>query len=136
MDHDIEELIKHREIYFSALHPDPDQAASSMLLLSDIEGVIHLNKEGKRCLRISYDIRHLCLNMIEDALREVGFHLDNRLMCKLKRALYYYCEETQRANLGVDSHQCDCKKRIFIKQYQNTLHGCRDIRPEHWRHYR
>lgn len=128
-------LNKHRLIHFSDMHPDNDQSASAMLLLSDVQGVLNLHHINPICLSIEYNIQFLNLNIIEDALSSVGFHLDNGLMYKLKRALYYYCEETQQANLGYTQNTKDFTKRIFINEYSHHEHGCRDDRPEHWREY-
>lgn len=127
-------LIKYRSIVFCDLHPDPNQAQTAMLLLSDIEGVEHLNLDDDGVLLVGYDLRFLTLAIIEEALVEVGFHLHNSLMLKLKRALYQYTEETQRANLGLDKGCCNCTQ-IFINRYQRLRHGCRDDRPQHWRKY-
>jgi len=126
---------KQRLIHFSDMHPDPDQAASSMLLLSDVKGVLKLHHISRVCLSIEYDIQHLNLKIVEEALSSIGFHLDNSVIHNLKRALYYYSEETQQANLGYTQNCKDFTKRIFINEYSHHEHGCRDERPEHWREY-
>lgn len=133
---DEKNLLKQRLIHFSAMHPDSDQAARAMLLLSDVQGVLKLHHINSVCLHIEFDIQHLNLKIIEEALIEIGFHLDNSLLIKLKRALYYYTEETQQANLGCTQNCKDFTKRIFINEYSHHEHGCRDERPEHWREYR
>lgn len=128
------ELVKHREIHFCRLHPDEQQAYSASLLLSDVEGVQLLRPHDAYLLHVSYDITCLNLSLIEDVLIDLGFHLDNSLIVKLKRALYYYTEEVERANLGID--ECGCADRqVFINRYLKLRHGCRDERPEHWRNY-
>lgn len=127
-------LVKHREIRFSRLHPDKQQAHTASLMLSDVEGIEVLRPHNPYLLSISYDISCLNLSLIEDALIDLGFHLDNSLMVKLKRALHYYTEEIERANLGLDD--CGCAGRqVFINRYLRQSHGCRDKRPEHWRNY-
>lgn len=131
---DVEELIKRREIRFCHLHPDPDQARSALLLLSDAEGVVEITFIDELCLSISYDIRLLTLQAIEDVLIRLGYHLDNRLINRMKRALYSYSEDTQRANLYTVI-KTDTTTEIFIKRYSINYHGCRDKRPEHWRKY-
>lgn len=117
------------------MHLDSDQAGSSMLLLSDVKGVIKLHHINRVCLSIEYDIQFLNLKVLEEALAGVGYHLDNTLIHKLKRALCYYSEETQQANLGYTQCCKDFTKRIFINEYIHHEHGCRDDRPEHWREY-
>jgi len=134
MERETRTLVKHREIRFCRLHPDQQQAHSASLILSDVEGVHLLRPHDSYLLHISYDISCLNLNLIEDVLVDLGFHLDNSLMVKLMRALYYYTEEAERANLGLDACGCSDRK-VFINRYLKLRHGCRDERPEHWRNY-
>jgi len=129
-----EELIKRRELRFCHLHPDTNQARSALMILSDATGVLDITLADELCLYISYDVRHLTLNAIEKVLVRMGYHMDNRLIYRMKRALYSYSEETQRANLGV-SESTDNTTQVFIKSYTSNCHGCRDKRPEHWRKY-
>jgi len=129
-----EELIKRRELRFCHLHPDPNQARSALLLLSDAEGVVDISLTNELCLYISYDVRHLTLDTIENVLVRLGYHLDSRLLYRMKRALYNYSEETQRANLGM-LENTDNTTQVFVKRYTSNYHGCRDKRPDHWRKY-
>ncbi|OOZ38617.1 hypothetical protein BOW53_14860 [Solemya pervernicosa gill symbiont] len=135
MDNDKDGLIKHREIIFCELHFDKNQGQTALLLLSDIEGVHHLRVSEKGTLHISYNLQLISLKIIEDALIELGFHISSNLLNKLKRALYHYTEETQRANLGCCRDNDNCTREIFINRYQRIRHGCRDERPTHWRKY-
>ncbi|MCW9023493.1 MAG: hypothetical protein OQK73_02310 [Gammaproteobacteria bacterium] len=131
----MEVTLKKREIYFSPLHPDKNQAQSALLLFEGISGVLHLQAVDPLQLHIQYDIQYLTLVIIEDTLKELGFHLDNSLIIQLKRALFHYTEETERANLGCDRSQDQNTRDIFIHRYRNQNHGCRDHRPQHWRDY-
>jgi len=135
MDSDHLDLIKHREIFFSALHPDRKQAHSAMHLLSDVEGIERLQTISTVQLNVSYNLTYLTLQLIEETLIEVGFHLDSHLLYKLKRALYYYTEETQRANLVCPLEHSKSTRGLFVNRYQRLQHGCRDGRPECWRKY-
>lgn len=126
---------KKRELFFSELHPEKNQARSAMLLLEGITGVLHLEFISPLHLNIKYDLQYLNLSIIEDSLIELGFHLDNSLILQLKRALYKYTEETERANLGCRYSQDQSTRDIFIHRYQKQNHGCRDTRPQHWRDY-
>ena len=130
----MDNMIKYREINFCSLLP-PDQAQQAILVLSDIQGIDNLRLVNLYQLSISYDIRHISLQIIEDALQEIGFHLDNSLLFKLKRSLYYYTEDVQRHNLGVGEKGSQNTRQIFINRYQRLRHGCRDDRPDHWRKY-
>jgi hypothetical protein len=129
------DLIKYREIAFNELHPDPRQAHTAALLLTGIEGILETRPLGPTLLQISYNILDISLEQIESALADEGFNLSCRLVHRLKRALYYYTEETQRANSGCDQPNCKCTRNIFINRYNRLNHDCRDPRPEHWRKY-
>ncbi len=135
MHDDNDELIKRREIHFCHLHSDSAQAQTAMFLLSDVAGMQNMVLINNLCLHISYDIRHISLELVETVLQEVGFHLDNSLLIKLKRALYYYSENVQRDNLGCVETDNNSTQKVFISKYQQREHGCRDERPTHWRKY-
>ena len=135
MDTEHHNCIKHREIHFCSLHAKGSAPAhSAMLLLADVDGITGLHPTSATCLRVSYDLRILSLQITENALIEVGFHLDNNLFNKLRRSLYYYTEETQCVNMG-HVHDSKMTRDIFIERYQRLPHGCRDDRPSHWRKY-
>lgn len=124
-------LIRHRKLYFRGPHEETSQAQTATLILSDIEGIEKVQPEGNDILHISYDLQLISLRIIEELLNEIGLHLDNTILCKIKRALYHYSEDAQRENLGCD----DTTQRVFIKRYQKLPHGCRDARPDCWRRY-
>lgn len=129
--------VKHREIGFRDPHPDPHQAQTALLLLADLEGILRASipDRSRNTIHISYDLASICLRMVEALLGELGFHLDNSLMAKLKRALYYYTEENEMQTLAVRDDQDHNTREIFMRCYRCKTHGCRDIRPEHWRNY-
>ena len=129
-----DDLIKRRELRFCTLHPEPNQARSALLLLSDAQGILEITLVDELCLYITYDVRQLTLESIETVLVRLGYHLDSRLIHRMKRALYKYAEETQRANLGVTDNT-DNTTQVFVKRYSINHHGCRDKRPQHWRKY-
>ncbi len=127
--------IKTREIAFSPLHPDPCQAESAAACLLPRDGVVEARALNPLRLLVRYDLLSITLEDIEAVLMERGFHMDNSLMSKLRRALAHYVEENQRAALGCQRGQSNCLQRIYIHRYRNLPHGCRDKRPEHWRRY-
>ena len=135
MHSDESDIIKQRQIEFNELHPDPDQAGTAVQLLSDIEGVRAVTAENEILLNVRYDVLQITLEQIEDALNETGFHLSNKLIYKLRRALYYYTEEVQRANSGCPSVDVNCTRKVFVNRYQQLDHALQDPRPEHWRKY-
>jgi len=126
---------RFREIHFTTMHPEPAQAQSAMLLLSDVKGITHLELLSEQKLSIGYDLKHISLRIIEQALVDVGFHLDNNLLLKIKRALHNYSEDVQRENMGYPAQCCNSTQQVFINRYQRLKHGCRDQRPDHWRRY-
>jgi hypothetical protein len=128
------DLRKTREIRFQFPHSDPNQAGTAALLLEGVEGVGPLEVVDPAMLRVGYDLRCVTLRELECALEELGFHLDNSLMSKLRRAIWYFADDTQRANLGCE-RDSNCTRRVFVNRYQLRFHGCRDERPEHWRQY-
>lgn len=129
------ELIKQREIAFCPLHPDSNQAKSASLLLVNAVGVHQVRPLSSHIVHVTYNIEHITLKIIEGALLELGFHLDNSLFAKMKRALFYYSEETQLVNLGYDHADSKSTTEIFINRYNLLPHGCRDKRPVHYRLY-
>lgn len=127
--------LKVREISFCPLHPDPNQAGTATQLLRDCEGILQVERLDDTQLRVTYDIHLTTLAAIEVLLEDFGFHLDNSLLSRMRRALIEYTEETQRINIGCERGEHNCTVKIFINRYQHRTHGCRDDRPQHWRRY-
>ncbi len=127
--------IKHREIHFRDLHPERNDARSAAEFLNQVDGVLTTEPVTPIHLNLSYDLARVCLEEIEAALDELGLHLDNGLMYRIKRALYHYTEDNCRENCGCERGDSNCMKRVFAKRYEALEHGCRDHRPEHWRRY-
>lgn len=128
-------FVKQREIVFRDLHQDRNQAGTAAAFLADVEGVIRVDADTPLLVRVSYELLEVTLEQIEDALREIGLHVDNSLIFRIKRALHYYSEETQRANIGCSRGESNCTQKVFALRYQTLDHSCRDHRPEHWRRY-
>ncbi len=135
MESTFSDFIKQREIHFRSLNPDANDARDAMLLLMEIQGIEDIKALTNDCIQLRYDLRYISLEIIESGLHEVGFHLDNNLIFKLKRALFYYTEETQLMNLGQQHDQASSTLDIFINCYNQRQHGCRDDRPLHLRQY-
>lgn len=135
MDISDSERIKYRAIAFQEIHPNPDQATTAARFLIEVEGILSAAPASPTLLHIEYDVLKTTLHEIEDALTELGLHLNSGLFNRLKRALHYYTEETVRANCGCDCCELNCTDKLFAKRYELMEHGCRDERPEHWRRY-
>jgi len=130
-----ESLFKVREIVFQELHPDPDQAGSAAALLVELEGVDRVEAITPDTVQVAYHLLAITLAQIEGLLESNGFHLDNGLVYKIRRALHHYTEETQRANLGCAKGETNCTQKVFVNRYRKRDHGCQDDRPEHQRRY-
>jgi len=100
-----------------------------------VVGIESVRQASPLAIEVIYDLRRVTLECIECALVELGYHLDNSLLCKLKRALFYYTEDTQRENLAVTQECQVTQQDVFINRYQHLTHGCRDPQPEYWREY-
>ena len=129
--------IKYREIVFRGPYASHLKPEAAMLLLVDVEGVEKVILANQHTLTVHYNLHTISLMQIETALSESGFHLDNSLMCKIKRTLYYYTEDTERRNHGLKRLSCSrgCAAKIFASSYKNRKHGCQDQRPDHLRKY-
>ncbi|PLY16265.1 MAG: hypothetical protein C0631_04425 [Sedimenticola sp.] len=134
MNRDDADTIKQREITFMEFHPDPNQAQTAADILSEVPGILEAWSESPTLLKIRYNLMDISLQQIEEGLIDSGFHLSGRIIHKIRRALYYYTEETQRANCcpgGIISQT----RKIFVEHHAARDHGRKDQRPEHWRKY-
>jgi len=122
------DFIKQREIPFRSLNPGGNDARDAVLLLMEINGIDDIRALTNDCVQLRYDIRTITLEIIEAGLQEVGFHLDNSLLFKMKRALFYYTEETQLMNWGYQHDQASSTLDVFVNCYNQREHGCRDER--------
>ena len=129
--------VKHREIGFRDPHPDPQQAHSAAQVLTGVEGVVSASipSPARNVLHVSYDLSLIGLQAVESLLIELGFHLDDSLLFKLKRALYYFTEQNELDNLGITRDQDRSTRDVFVRCYRGKTHGCRDERPDCWRKY-
>ncbi|KAA6183236.1 hypothetical protein F2Q65_16190 [Thiohalocapsa marina] len=135
MDIADDDRIKHRQIHFRDLHPERNDARTAAEFLDGVDGVLHTDAVTPLRLDLTYDLTLTCLEEIEEALDELGLHLDNSMVYRIRRALHYYTEDTFRENCGCKQGESNCTRRVFAKRYQTLQHGCRDHRPEHWRRY-
>ena len=119
MDDYADSLFKVREIVFQELHPDPDQAGSAAALLLDIEGVHRVAPVEPGTLQVAYHLLAITLEEIEQLLEKSGFHLDNGLVYKIRRALHHYTEE-------------DPARQPRLRQRRGELHpeGVREPLPQ------
>ncbi len=124
---------RKRQINFDPV--PPGQAREAMLLLDGLPHLQVLGLVGDNGLLVKYDLRHYSLERVETALVAEGFHLENTLLAKLKRALIHYCERVQAGHLR-QQPQYARTRRIYAQVYENHAHGDRDDTPPEWREYR
>ncbi len=129
------EVRKKREICFCELHPDSEQALTALQLLSGMEEIDAVRRVNRRCIEVEYRLRKIRIKIIEELLAHAGFHLDNSLLTRMKRALWHYTEQVEFENLQLPNHTFLDTTEVFINRYRHLRHGCRDDRPEHWRKY-
>ena len=127
------DLEKNREIVFHAL--PAGQVERALALLQGLEGLEVTAVAETYTLLVRYHVCEYTLEGLETALASQGFHLDNSLLSKLKRALAYFCEGVQRSNVA--ANEPDIKsQQAFMKVYERHLHGDCDETPEEWRGYK
>ena len=122
-----------RQLTFS--HLPPGQAKRAMELLHDLPHLTVLNTVGDTGLLIRYELPFYTLERIEIALLDQGFHLDNALFHKLRRALIHYLENLCCQNL-TEPEQRERARRIYARVYEHHPHGDHDDTPPELREYR
>jgi hypothetical protein len=128
------DLDKIREIVFHDLPAGQVERARELLDgLDCIEASIKI--EGGKTLTVQYKVTHYTLQGLEKALEAQGFHLDNSLLQKIRRALIYFCENVQRENLTINAPDAK-SQQVFARVYEQHLHGDKDETPEEWREYK
>lgn len=119
--------IKRREIRFTRL--PPDQASRALELLSGLECLEVTAGPHPRGLTVTYDLIDYTCQGLERALRNLGFHLDNSLYCKIVRALVYFTETTQLDNLKEPVRLIKQSNQVYIRAWERHPHGDRDDTP-------
>lgn len=122
-----------RQLSFTAL--PSAQAKEALILLHDLPHLVVLGTVGDMGLLIRYELPFYTLEKIELALIDQGFHLDNSLLNKLRRALIHYYENVQCQNMA-QPEQRERSRRIFAQVYDHHAHGDHDDTPPEWRDYR
>lgn len=128
------ELRKSRDIDFAPF--PPAQVPEATVCLQQVEAVDVAPKAEKQAVHVDYDLRQHTLQELEDKLCDEGFHLDNALLCKLKRALVHYAEETQLRNLDAPERLVKKPHEAYARVWDKHLHGDHDDTPAEWREYK
>ena len=126
---------KSREIRFSDPCPIENQAFLAVEVLIDTYGIESVKALDPLTIKVSYFVDSITFQSIEKQLKNIGLHLNNSLLCKLRRSLYYYTEENLTQALNSQHKPRNCAKSVFINRKKTSPRKCHDNRPEHWRHY-
>lgn len=124
-----------RRVLRLAAGQSPDTLAAAARDLLRLDGVSAAAVVGARCLAVDYDLRRACLERITGALAAGGYVLDNGPIPRLCRALAHYADHTALANAGREQDLPTATRDAFVGAWRRRSHGCRDLRPSHWRRY-
>ena len=119
--------VKRREIRFTKMPPDQAKRASE--LLAGLEYLEVARGPHVRGITVRYDLLDYTCEGLEKALRNLGYHLDNSLYCKIVRAIVHCTEETQLRNLKEPARLIKQSNQVYIKAYQHHPHGDHDDTP-------
>ncbi|MEY2631679.1 MAG: hypothetical protein RIR00_333 [Pseudomonadota bacterium] len=128
------EFQKRREILFTKF--PPGQIPEALDILRKLPQLVVQSSPDERNLIVSYDLHQYSLEELETLLIDKGFHLDNTLMSKLSRALFYYVEETQMHNLQAPERLLKKAPEAYVRAWDQHLHGDHDDTPPEWREYK
>lgn len=123
------DIVKCRDIRFIHSLSGADHAEKARQLLIDVPGIETMTIIRTDCLRVRYDVRKLTLQMLESALKSVGFDLDNSLTNRIKRSIFAYCEDVHRSSLHLDEVNHE-HPSLTVPE-----HVTHDPRPDNWRNY-
>jgi len=125
---------RRQEIRFVAL--PPGQTERAFELLQQFPGLRASLGKAAQTLVVRYDLAHYTLRGIDAYLEEQGFHLDPSLYSKLKRALVYFCEDTQCRNAKAPQRLIKQSNEVYVKAYQHHPHGDHDDTPMELREFK
>ena len=126
---------KQRSIQFAKFPPGQvHEAADVLTRLGDVDVAAH---DPARTIDVAYDLRQHRLQEIEGDLEDRGYHLDNTLLSKMRRALIYYVEETQLHNLEAPKRLLKrSQSEAYTHAWERHPHGDHDDTPPEWRDYK
>ena len=132
---------KQREIVFASGDSDQpapaNQVEQAYLLLVGLPDCVVERTGNPNTLRVRYNLENYTLEGLERALEEEGFHLDHSLLHSIGRQIIYYCEDTACHNMDIPDHPTKKReKEVFIKVYDQHLHGDHDDTPPESRKYK
>lgn len=133
------ESSKQREIVFAASDAaaHADQIEQAYMLLVGLPNCVVQRSSKPNTLLVSYSLEDYTLEGLERALEKEGFQLDHSLLHRIGRQIIYYCEDTACHNMDIPDHPTKMReKEVFIKAYDQHLHGDHDDTPPESRKYK
>jgi hypothetical protein len=112
-------LHKVRRICFSSL-PPPNLSRALKLLGSMAQLEASVDTEDG-CLSVRYNLNHHTLEVLENRLVDHGYHLDNSLLQKIRRALIYHCESCLLENLRAPTREQHLRS-IYLSSAHSPEH--------------
>ena len=82
-----------------------NQVVEACEALRGIHGVYHAQPVSNYRLTLTYSLKHLSFELVEDLLQELGFYLDNSIPAIIRRNIYQYLEDNAREKLHVDEEK-------------------------------
>ena len=114
-----------------------DQVEQAYLLLNGLPNCVVERTVEPNTLLVRYNLENYTLEGLELALEQEGFHLDHSLLHSIGRKVIYYCEDTACHNMEVPDHPTKKReKEVFVKAYDQHLHGDHDDTPPESRKYK
>ncbi|NWG86681.1 MAG: hypothetical protein HXY26_04080 [Hydrogenophilaceae bacterium] len=126
------EIQKRREIVFA-----PFPAGQTALALDILNGLpsLTVRQTDHQTLEVYYPVTDYTLEGLLVGLEAQGFHLHYTLYIRLKHALVYFCERTQRENLTRPTTPTK-RYQPHVDAWQKRPHGDHDETPAEWRQYK
>ncbi len=133
------ESSKQREILFAAADAatHANQIEQAYMLLGGLPNCTVQRSSKPNTLLVSYSLEDYTLEGLERALEQEGFQLDHSLLHSIGRQIIYYCEDTACHNMDIPDHPTKMReKEVFVKVYDQHLHGDHDDTPPESRKYK
>lgn len=127
-----DDAIKQRLICLRGPHQYTDQAPAAALVLTDVTGIFKAKAIGPNRLSLTYSLEYLTYETIAELLMELGFHLDNSILSKIRRAMYEYVETTTLERMQAESHASQTRPE---KPSTNNRKNEPQASTDHWQKY-
>lgn len=128
------DALKRHEIRFNTT--PSGQVAKAARLLYGLDGLLVQIGPGEHAITVEYSLTAYTLQGLESALSVQGFHLDGSIYSKIVRALIFFCEDTQLHNMRCPQRLIKQSHEVYVKAWEQHLHGDHDDTPPELREYK